>query len=96
MNLNNTVHVKWTEAGLMAVEKRHRDCLGSLADCYPIFEADCDKDGWSKLKLWELMQILGPNLTMSMKVPLIEGNTIRLAATAADQEKIQTMRAGEV
>lgn len=87
MNLNDTVQVKWTEVGLLTVEEHHRECLGSLAECYPVFEADCDKDGWSTLKLWHLMQILGPHVTMSRGAPLIEGNTIRLVSNPEDREQ---------
>lgn len=85
MNLNDTVYVKWTGAGLRAVEENHRKCLGSLADRYPIFEADCDNDGWSKVRLWELMQIAGPHLTMGMHSPLFEENDIRLTPPKTDQ-----------
>lgn len=76
LNLNETVRVKWTEAGLRAVEDKHRADLGAMADsCSPV-DGDTDADGYASLQLWELMGIIGPHLKMGMGGVLIERNEI--------------------
>ena len=78
MNLNHHVLVKWTEEGLVHLENLHRAALGNLADKYPHTDADCDADGWTRIQLWRLMQILGPTLHIGIAKPLIEGNEVRI------------------
>ena len=77
-NINESVRVKWTPAGLAAVEEWHREGLGEMAEGLPVTEADVDADGFTSIQLWQLMQIVGPRLRFGMIEPLFENNAIHL------------------
>jgi hypothetical protein len=77
-NLNDKVKVKLTEAGREMYREFFTEAVAPMVPYLPALDssADLDADGFSAFHFWELMQVFGPKMHMTMTDMPFEGNEI--------------------
>ncbi len=72
-NINDYVCIKLTDYGRECLrqnwEALNKQTLGKLAQVAPYQPKTEDKDGWSKWQLWNLMEELGPHISLGGRMP---------------------------
>lgn len=82
INLNDTVHVRLSDAAHDALKADHEKhwewvCGYRGKKSHPFIKPEEDSEGWSKWTLWELMQRVGPHIKFDGREPVI-ATTIRV------------------
>ncbi len=67
VNVNDFVRVKLTKRGIEIYEDYYKDIL--LCKGVGNISPEIDKDGYTRLQLWELMNIFGKSMVMGCTVP---------------------------
>lgn len=69
LNINDTVKVKLTDAGIAILRKNHDELARSFPKLGDFKLPIVDPDGYSSFQLWGLMETFGPYMHIGFKVP---------------------------